>query len=373
MVDKLVQGGGETLLTKIISSINKEKYDITVLNLGATVESIKSTIQNKGANVKQVKQKKAQSSKISPFFIYGVYESVRKENPDIIHSYSLYTNVLARIISLVLKYKIVSHYHGNPNYLPTIPLIASTSSDSRSEINICVSRSTKNGLKKYDMSGSLLKNKNRKVIHNSIDEDLIVSKKDAIKQSTERHSECKKRYIVSVGRLVPVKNHKTTIRAIKKMRSDGFNVILDIFGNGPRENELKCITRKFGIEECVNIRGRVKRKRVIKELEESDFFICSSKAEGFGIALLEAMATGCVCLASNIAVFREVRGNSRNPILFDPFDANELANKLKSLISNKSDFDDLVSDGLSRATKFVDSKCLSKYRRIYDNINDNTV
>lgn len=70
---------------------------------------------------------------------------------------------------------------------------------------------------------------------------------------------------------------------------------LDIFGKGSRESALKRQIEKNGLQELVRIHEPVTGIR--QEYGKSDFLVLSSRFEGFGLVLVEAMQTGIPCVA----------------------------------------------------------------------------
>jgi len=81
-----------------------------------------------------------------------------------------------------------------------------------------------------------------------------------------------------------------------------------------------------------------------------EIFVMPSLAEGFGLPLLEAMACGAACIASNISALPEVMG--RADALFDPHDARALAALIQRLLDAPESLADLRAYGPRRAREF---------------------
>jgi glycosyltransferase involved in cell wall biosynthesis len=82
---------------------------------------------------------------------------------------------------------------------------------------------------------------------------------------------------------------------------------LSILGAGPLESELKNLAKKLGLSESVNFLGR--SSHIYDFLSELDAFILTSKYEGFGMVLLEAMDVGIPVIASYNSAIPEVLGD----------------------------------------------------------------
>jgi glycosyltransferase involved in cell wall biosynthesis len=122
--------------------------------------------------------------------------------------------------------------------------------------------------------------------------------------------------LVAVGMLKAQKNYFYLIEAFKRMRGEA--VSLDIYGDGPLRDALQ---REIDAHE-LPIRLRGKRAGVHELLAEYDLFVMPSRYEGFGIAPVEAMASGLPLLLSDLPVLREI--SYGNALFFDPADPDAL-------------------------------------------------
>lgn len=73
---------------------------------------------------------------------------------------------------------------------------------------------------------------------------------------------------------------------------------------------MKSIARRAGLEEQIEWLGEVSRDRLIRLYQDCSAVVFPSKMEGFGLPPLEALACGRPAIVSDIAVFREIYGNS---------------------------------------------------------------
>ena len=134
------------------------------------------------------------------------------------------------------------------------------------------------------------------VIHNGIDLDRFLFDPAAPILPRNR--------AVTVGRLAPIKDQATLLRAVRIVcnRKPGFR--LDIVGEGPSRPELEALRAELGLGEAVAFRGYQEDVRPF--LSAADFFVMSSISEGICIALLEAMAAGLPAVATDVGGNREV-------------------------------------------------------------------
>lgn len=133
--------------------------------------------------------------------------------------------------------------------------------------------------------------------------------------------------VVSVGRFVPQKDHRTGIAAIQSLRDAGVQVAYTIAGEGPLAAELQRAIDDAGLRHVVTLMPPT--RDVVGLIGRHDVFCFPSLHEGLGNALIEAMACGRPVIVSDIAVLREVVGEAG--IYFPPGNSTELAARLRDL------------------------------------------
>jgi len=105
------------------------------------------------------------------------------------------------------------------------------------------------------------------------------------------------RTIVAMGRLVEQKGFDLLIEAFASTRPHESGWRLVIIGDGPQHTVLGSIATKLGVDDIVEFAGRIGRPEVV--LRTAQIFALSSRYEGFPNALLEAMALGVACVATD--------------------------------------------------------------------------
>lgn len=100
--------------------------------------------------------------------------------------------------------------------------------------------------------------------------------------------------VVTVGRLIPVKNQKSIIQAIGLLPS---NFVLDIYGDGELYDDLRLQSKELKIEDRIHFNGNV--NNVKSYIVEKHCFVLSSITEGFPNVVLEAMSVGLPVICTN--------------------------------------------------------------------------
>lgn len=145
---------------------------------------------------------------------------------------------------------------------------------------VCVSASVEQIMKeKYELKQTI-------TIYNPIDtEDILQKAKQPIKIEIPSSFN-----IVSVGRLVSLKGYDRLIPIISKLRHEGKDVQLYVIGEGCEHKYLESIIRKEGLQDVVHLMGYLSNPYPL--MVNMDLFVCSSIAEGYSLAIAEAMTLG---------------------------------------------------------------------------------
>ena len=102
--------------------------------------------------------------------------------------------------------------------------------------------------------------------------------------------------ILGAGRLARVKDFPTLLKAFRRV-SRNRDVRLIILGEGSWRNRLENMIRKMGLQEKVSLPGWVSNPYAF--MSRASMFVLSSKFEGLGNVLIEAVACGCPCVSTN--------------------------------------------------------------------------
>jgi glycosyltransferase involved in cell wall biosynthesis len=132
--------------------------------------------------------------------------------------------------------------------------------------------------------------------------------------------------IVNVGRLVPQKGQRYAIQAMTAITKALPRALLVLVGEGRLHAELEGLARSLGLADRVRLLGE--RHDVPVVLAAADLFVFPSLFEGFGAALVEALAAGRPCVASRISPLAEVTDDGRVALLADPRSPQALADGL---------------------------------------------
>lgn len=159
-----------------------------------------------------------------------------------------------------------------------------------------------------------------------------------------------KPFIMSVGRLEEKKNTKRVIQAfeILKKELDIQLVLVGKPGVGYEEvkNSIEQSLHKADIKEL----GYVVEEDIALLLRHAEVFLFPSLYEGFGIPVLEAMASGCPTVASKGVSLEEVGSNA--PLYVDPKNTEDIARAIQVFFTDKNLREQKVQTGLQQMVNF---------------------
>jgi glycosyltransferase involved in cell wall biosynthesis len=127
-------------------------------------------------------------------------------------------------------------------------------------------------------------------------------------------SSCEGNVILFVGRLHERKGLDLLLPIFKKVL-DKEEAHLKIVGSGEMEKSLRSQVDKLGIQKNVEFMGYLSDSDMQNEYSKASFFISPSRYEGFGIVLLEALASGLPLVATNTGISSKVIEENKNGFL----------------------------------------------------------
>jgi glycosyltransferase involved in cell wall biosynthesis len=106
---------------------------------------------------------------------------------------------------------------------------------------------------------------------------------------------------IFVGALVLGKNPFYVIQLIEMLHNEGYNVTLDLYGEGIERKKLEKYIVQQKFENSITLKGNQTQEILKKAYQQSHFIVLPSESEGWPKALAEGMFWGCVPLATNVS------------------------------------------------------------------------
>lgn len=208
-----------------------------------------------------------------------------------------------------------------------------------------------------------------KLVKNGISKNKITVARNGIDLNKYKQTKIKKTgfpTLCFVGRLVEHKRVKDIITAIFILKKKFPKIKCKIIGDGPDKNKLIKLTKRLGLSKNIEYLGFLKKHdRVIKTIKSSHLLIHPGTVEGFGITLLESMACGTPYVCSDITVFKEVTENGKGGLIFKQKNAEDLADKISTLLRKKQLYKKKVMEGKKLVRKYDWKAITKKLETIY--------
>jgi len=168
----------------------------------------------------------------------------------------------------------------------------------------------------------------------------------------------------AVGRLNPEKGHDIFIEAAALLLQKVKNVFFAIAGSGPMVDELREKIKYFGLEHYFHLVGYLPDVRPF--LNDLDVFVFPSRKEGFGLALLEALASGLPCIATQVGGIPEILGEDGG-LMVPPESPEALAEAMYEMLSPERR-NEYAMRSRTIAERFSIDACVHKYATIYEEL-----
>jgi len=177
--------------------------------------------------------------------------------------------------------------------------------------------------------------------------------------------------LVFFGRFHESKGLHETIEACRILKNEGCEFSFNAYGEGPeREFFLDGMREALGDKFYYGgiIAGREKWQR----LAEADIFVLPSRyGEGLPMAMLEAMAVGCVVVVADVSSVASVIDEGINGYMVEPQNTPQLVSKLKGLLENRAGWKTVQENAVATIKeKFAIEDYMEKLESIYTQIID---
>lgn len=173
--------------------------------------------------------------------------------------------------------------------------------------------------------------------------------------------------IITCGRLEEQKNHILLIKAFFNVVKKNPNAYLHIYGEGSLKDYLQSLIDNLGLNHSVKLMGQT--NDVVSVLEKADVFVLSSFYEGMPNALMEAMAVGVPCIATDCPCGgARMLLNDNNGILIKNNNIDELTNAMEQLIKDDYKKETLSNKCIETVSEFKAENIFLKWREYIEKV-----
>ncbi len=196
------------------------------------------------------------------------------------------------------------------------------------------------------------------VIHNPVDTDAV--RRAAHEFTVPRSAPVP--HLVAVGRLTPEKGFDRLIPIVGRLVRAGLDLRLWIVGEGAERARLEGLIDEWGLTAKVTLTGW--QPNPMPWVAAADWFVCSSRTEGFSTAATEALILGVPIVTTLVAGMHELLGNSRWGLVV-PNDDDALHDILRRLVTDPGLLADLYRrQAVTRARDFSLARSMSAIQEL---------
>lgn len=173
--------------------------------------------------------------------------------------------------------------------------------------------------------------------------------------------------ICTLARLVNYKKIDDLIHAVALLNPEITGLRLIILGEGPERASLVNLAKRLGLTQQIIFMGNKPHSEAMKILKRSTVFSLPSLVEGFGLVTIEAMAAGTPYVNSKIPQTVEITGGGQGGLLFMPGNHQQLAAKLKRLLTDKKLYAHKRRQGLAFTPRYDWQHIADQTLHVYQN------
>ena len=392
LIHTLQVGGAEKVLVNLANKLDKNKYDVTVMtviNTGAFRSELDTDIKyktifnikflNKG-NKRTKKENKDKSgnlfdktskvkkimAKMYQFFwrhinCEKIYKRYIKEDYDI--EIAFLEGISAKIISNSTndKSKKIAWIHVDLLNERKTEKFFNNKTEEKATYEkfdkiIAVSKHVKEQfIKKFEMAEEKVA-----IRYNPIDGEHIesLSKEEINDIKKEKFTLC------TVGRLSKQKGYDRLLDVVNKLNNEKLEFDLWIIGVGAEEAYLKKYIEENKLN---NVKLLGYKKNPYKYMKESDLFVCSSRAEGFSTAVLEAIILQKPIVTTLCSGMKELLGENEEYGIICNNDTESLYIAIREVLKNKEKYDLIKEKVLERKDIFDLNKTIVSIEELFEN------
>jgi glycosyltransferase involved in cell wall biosynthesis len=173
--------------------------------------------------------------------------------------------------------------------------------------------------------------------------------------------------IIAVGRLYGQKGFDLLAEAWAMICKQHPDWKVTIFGDGNEKAQIEACIRRLGVEDSLTIHPSV--SDIYGEYLQSDFLVLSSRVEGFGLVLIEAMSCGIPCVSFNCPLGPgEIVTDGVDGLLARNGDVSHLAEQMEYMITHPEARLEMGKAAIRKAQQYDKEKIMRQWMQLFETI-----
>ncbi len=314
-------GGAEQHLLALLPALRDRGVDARFLSLdaGGDAERFHRALDERAIPWRRI----SCGLDVSPRLAASFVSAVRAECPTLLHTHMAHADVYGSVAAHMGRTPFVSTRHNDDRYL----LGPFRYVDRAFMSGVAAIVAISDAVREFHVRAGLPEQK-LVTIHYGLDE-LPSAPSELTPAAAGIAPEAP--LVLAVGRLIEQKDHATLLEAFARMRREHQDARLAILGWGRLEDATRERVHALGLDDAVLLPGRVEPSAW---LARADVFAHTSRWEGFGIVLLEAMLAGLPIVATRVSAIPEIVVDGTTGFLAASGDAAAIATALSALLAD---------------------------------------
>jgi glycosyltransferase involved in cell wall biosynthesis len=315
-------GGAERHLLTLLPALRARGIDARLLSLdaGGDADRFHDALTERDVPFTTVRCR----ADLSPWLARDVVAATRNERPDLIHTHMVHADVYGSVAAHALRTPFVSTRHNDDRYLLG-PFRYVDRVFMHGALRIIA---ISDAVRVFHERAGLPRDR-LTTVHYGLDD---LPHEPSERTPADLGVPDGVPLVLAIGRLIEQKDHATLLDAFARVHAETPEARLAILGWGRLEEQTREHARALGLAGSVLLPGRLEPRAW---LERADVFAHTSRWEGFGIVLLEAMLAGIPIVATNVSAIPEIVVEGETGYLVAPGDDAAVAARIASLVSDR--------------------------------------
>lgn len=369
LYDHTGNGGTERIISKKCNAFVAKGYEVSIINICQSARepkfffSEKIGFENLNLNFSRLRERNL----LLKLILYPIYNqrlkrkikaAIERQNPDIlISTFNYEAKILHKIKH---KAKRVLEFHHNRGYKEVDNEKRNLSPFQKKLIQYR-NQSDVNIINKYD-AFVLLTEDDKKAWGNPLNGMAIPN---MLPFTTDLQADLTQKKALAVGRLTYLKGFDLLIDAWKTVHQNHPDWTLSIVGDGELKESLQAQINDSGLGDVITIYPFT--SDVISHYISHSFYICSSRQEGFGLTLIEAMECGLPCISFDCSSGpAEIITDQIDGFLVKKESIIELSAKMVEMIENSTLRHTLGKNAKINAKRYSEERIIEKWTTLFE-------
>ena len=354
LVGSLEVGGTEKGILLTVPRLNRDRFLSVVCSITPRMP-LQSELESQGIRTYTL----GIDSRWDIRLVGGLLKLLRKERPDVLHSYLFHANMVSRVVGRLARVPIILNSERSVNQDGGFRMFVNHRTH---RLATAVETNSEAG-KSYVLRGLGADPSKVFVVHQGVDTLNSVSQ-DASGVRRALGLDPEALVVGFVGRLHPVKGLSYCVRAFSTVVRELPEARLVLVGDGPERAQLERLCDVEGVFDRVLFLGQ--RPDVAQIMSAMDVLVLPSLAEGLSRVVLEAMAMGKPVVATRVGGQSEAVVDGATGLLVPPAEPGALAQALLKVLSDRTVARQMGAEGRARVDSwFSVDHAVSRYEKLY--------